>query len=59
MRMGWAQRLKPINLAMQEAEIWRIMVQDQSRKKVHETPHLNQWLGMVACVCHPSYCREA
>jgi hypothetical protein len=43
----------PVILATQEAEIGRIMVQGQPRQKSCETPFPR--LGVVACVCHPSY----
>jgi hypothetical protein len=44
-------------LAPQEVEIRRIMVQGQTQKKFWR-PHLNQWLGAVVCICHPSYMRS-
>jgi hypothetical protein len=32
---------------------WKMEVWRQSTQKLSETPYLNQWLGTVACTCHP------
>jgi hypothetical protein len=39
---SWAQWLIPVILATQEVAIRRIVILDQAREEVCETPHLNQ-----------------
>jgi hypothetical protein len=48
-------RLKPVIQGTGEAEIKRIVVQDQLGQKSSGDSHLNKWLGAVVCTFHPSY----
>jgi hypothetical protein len=45
----------PIFFATWKVEIQRITVRGQAGQKEFMSPHLNQWLGVAAYVCHPSY----
>jgi hypothetical protein len=50
------QWLKPVILAVWEAEISKIAVPGQPKEKSWwNSPRLNQWLGTVAYTCHSSY----
>jgi hypothetical protein len=43
----------PVILATWEAEIRRMQLKVSLGKK-YSRPHLNQYLGVVTCACHPS-----
>jgi hypothetical protein len=49
--------VKKCELATQEADIRRIWFKASLGKKFSRS-HLNQWLGAVACACHPSYAEK-
>jgi hypothetical protein len=51
-RMSCHQMAQACNPSYLGVEIRRITVWG---KKFTRPPHLNQWLSMVACACHPSY----
>jgi hypothetical protein len=55
---GWAWWFTSVFSATQQLEIGRrVMVGDQPRQKVSDTPSQQKKLGMVVCSCHPSYAR--
>jgi hypothetical protein len=54
---GWEEWLKPIILSNREVEIGRTAVGGQPEQK-SQRPYLNQWLGVVAHACHPSYAEK-
>jgi hypothetical protein len=49
------QWLTLVILAIQEAEIQRLVVPGQLRERVSKTPSQQKKLGVTACACHLSY----
>jgi hypothetical protein len=55
---GGAWWLVPVIPATGEAEMRKIVILGQHMQKVSKTPISTNKLGMVGCICNPSY-REA